>query len=136
MERKEEIMFYIFTPTDQVTEEDVRCLLEQLLAPMILLENFNASNLLWGSEKKSTRGRMMGKILNRYNLLCINKKEETYYRAFEGNKLTIDLTSVSLTIAQELEWSKEYELRGSDHFLIIIEEERKISMKQQQRWSI
>ena len=48
----------------------------------------------------------------------------------------MDLTIASLTIAPELEWSKEYELRGSDHFPIITEEEREVSMKQQQRWSI
>ena len=62
--------------------------LEQLPAPMILLENFNTHNPLWVSEKMSIRGRMMEKILDRYNLLCINKKEETYYRAFDGRKLT------------------------------------------------
>ena len=31
-------------PTDQVTEEDMRELLEQLPAPMILLGDFNAQN--------------------------------------------------------------------------------------------
>ena len=69
----------------------------------------------------------MEKILDRYNLFCINKKEETYYRAFDSSKSTIDLTIASLTIALELEWKKEYELRGSDHFSIIIEEERDIN---------
>ena len=42
----------------------------------------------------------------------------------------------SLTIALEHEQSKEYELKVSDHFPIIIEEEREVSIKQQQRWSI
>ena len=47
---------------------------------------------------------MMKKIiLNRYNLLCINKKEETYYRAFNGSKSPIDLTIDSIMIAQEFE---------------------------------
>ena len=55
----------------------------------------------------------MEKIFDRYNLLCINQKEETYYRAFDSSKLTIDFTITSQTIALELEWSKEYELRGS-----------------------
>ena len=78
----------------------------------------------------------MEKILDKYNFLCINiKKEKIYYRAFDCNKLTINLTVASLTIAPELEWSKKYELGGSDHFSIIIEEEREISMKQQQRRS-
>ena len=93
---------------------------------MILLEDFSAHNLLWGRKKMSTRGRMMEKILDRYSLLCINKKEETYYRAFNSSKLTIDLTIASLTIALEFEWCKEYELRESDYFPIIIEVEREI----------
>ena len=119
-------------PTDQGTEEDMKELMEQLPAPMILLGDFN----VWGSEKMSTRGRMIEKILNRYNLLCINNKEETYYRAFDGCKWTIKLTIASLTITLELEWSKNYELRGSDHFAIIEEKQKEISMKQHQSWSI
>ena len=91
--------------TDQVTEEDMRELLEQLPAPMILLEDFNEHNPLWGSQKMSARGRMMERVLDRYNLMCINKKEETYFRAFDSSKSIIDLT-----IAPELERSKEYEL--------------------------
>ena len=63
----------------------------------------------------------MEKIINRYNLLCIKKKEEIYYRALDGRKSTIDLTITSLTIAPELIWSKEFELRESNHFPIIIE---------------
>ena len=35
-------------PTDQVTEEHKRDLLEQLPAPMILLGDFNTHNPLWG----------------------------------------------------------------------------------------
>ena len=54
----------------------------------------------------STIRAMMEKILNIYNLLCINKKEVTYYRAFDGRKSTIDLTIASQAIAPELEWSK------------------------------
>ena len=49
----------------------------------------------------STRGKMMEKILDKKNLFCIDKKEETYYRAFDSSKLTIDLTIASLTIALE-----------------------------------
>ena len=64
-------MFYIFTPTDQVTEKDMR----DLPALMILLGDFNVHNPLWGSEKMSTGWRMMEKILDGYNLMCINKKK-------------------------------------------------------------
>ena len=48
--------------------------------------------------KMSTRGRMLEKILDRFDLLCLNKKEETQYRAYNGFKSTI---------ASEYKWSKE-----------------------------
>ena len=95
-------------PTEQVTEQELIDLLEQLPAPLILLGDFNAHNPLWGSEKMSTRGRILENILDRFNLLCLNEKEETYYRAFDGAKSTIDLTISSTTIAPEYRWSKEY----------------------------
>ena len=60
----------------------------------------------------------MEKIFDNYNFLCINKKEETYYRAFDSRKSTIDLAIASLMIATEIEWSKEYELR----FIILKQE--------------
>ena len=66
--KKKDNVFNISTPNRPVTEEDLRDLLEQLPAPMILLEDFNAHNQLWGSEKMSTRERVLEKILERYNL--------------------------------------------------------------------
>ena len=84
----------------------MRDLLEQLLAPMILLGDFNTHNPLWRSEKIRTRGRMLKKILK---ILRFNEKEETNYRAYNGCESTIDLT-----IGPEYKWSKEYKLRGSD----------------------
>ena len=47
-------------------------------------------------EKMSTRGRMLKKIINRFDLLCLNKKEVVYYRAYDFCKLTIDLTLTNL----------------------------------------
>ena len=98
---------------------------------MKLLEDFNAHNPLWGSEKTSTRGRMLEKIQDKFNLLCLNEKEETYYRAFNGSKSAIDLAIASLALTPQFKWTKEYELRRSDHFPIIIEDERGVSIKQQ-----
>ena len=73
-------------------------ILEQLPASMILLGDFNVHNPLWGSEKMSTRGRMIEKVLN--------KKEETYYRAFDSRKSIIDLIIASLAIARNLNGAK------------------------------
>ena len=43
---KEQYAQYIYFPTDQVTEEDLRHCLEQLPVPIILLGDFNAENPL------------------------------------------------------------------------------------------
>ena len=48
-----------------LTDKGMRHLLEQLPAPMILLGNFNAHKPLWGSEKMSTRERMLEEINKR-----------------------------------------------------------------------
>ena len=76
--------------------------------------------------------RMLEKFLEKYNLLCLNEKEETYYRAYDGCKSAIGLTLVYLIIGPVYKCSKEYEFRGSDYFPIIIEEEIEVFMKQQQ----
>ena len=73
---------------------------------MILLGDVNAHNPPWGSKKMSTRGRMLEKILDRFNLLYLNKNKETYYRTDDACKSPIDLTLVNLTIAPEYKWSK------------------------------
>ena len=110
-EKKKDNMLNISTPTDQVTEKDMRDLLEQLPAPRVMLRSFNEHTHCGEVKKMSTRGRMLEKIFNRYNHLCLNEKEETYYRAYHGRKLPIDLTIENLTIAPEYKWSKEYKLR-------------------------
>ena len=78
---------------------------------------------------------MLEQIQDKFNLLFLNKKEKTYYRACDGCKSTTDLALAILLIAPDLIWSKEYAFRGSDHLSIILREERKNSTKQQQRWS-
>ena len=77
-------------PTDHVRKEDMRDLLNQHPRPIILMENFNAHNTLWGCEKTSARWKMLEQILDELNLFCLNENEETYYRAYDGCKSTID----------------------------------------------
>ena len=72
--RKRMICSIYLPPTDLVMEEGLRDLLEQLPVPMILLRDFKAHDLLWGSEKMSTKGKILEKILHRFNLLCLNEK--------------------------------------------------------------
>ena len=50
--RKRTIYIIYLPPTDQVTEEDMRVILEQLPAPMILLGNFNAQPTMGKNQHK------------------------------------------------------------------------------------
>ena len=84
----------------------MRDILEQHSVHMILLGDFNTHNPLCGSEKISTRARMLETIKDRFNLLYLNEKKETYYREYDDYKLTIDLRLANLIIAPEYKWSK------------------------------
>ena len=126
-------MFNLSPPQDTIREEDIRELMDQLPTPIIMMGDFNAHNTVWGGDKTSARGKLIEKIIDDYNLLCLNNKEETYYRTHDGSKSTIDLTLVNNTLAPSLTWRKEYDLRGSDHFPIILKETGGMARKQQQR---
>ena len=62
--------------------------MNQLPTPIIMMGDFNAHNTVWGGDKTSARG----KIIDDYNLLCLNNKEETYYRTHdEVNQKRFDI---------------------------------------------
>ena len=117
-------------PQDTIREEDIRELMNQLPTPIIMMGDFNAHNTVWGGDKTSARGKLIEKIIDDYDLLCLNNKEETYYRTHDGSKSTIDLTLVNNTLAPSLTWRKEL-----DHFPIILKKTGVMAREQQQRWN-
>ena len=66
----------------------------------------------------STRGKVLEQILDKFNFLCLDEKEEAYYRAYDGCKSTIDLTLANISITPEMIESNGYNLRNSDSFLM------------------
>ena len=68
-EKKNKICSLYQPPTDK----DMRDVMEQLQAPMIILGDFNTHNPLLGM---STRGRMLVKLLELYNFLNFNEKKK------------------------------------------------------------
>ena len=104
----------------------MRDLLEQVPAPMILLGDFNAHNQLWGKEKRAQEGENLQQIQPHVP----KQKRRNLLQNIRWHKSTKDLT-----LTPEYKQSKKYELRGSNHFPIIIEDEREVSTKQNQSWS-
>ena len=84
-------------------------------------EKFYCTHPLFGSKKQKEKERCQNEYYIKYRLLCLNEKEKkTYYRAYDGWKLAIDLTLANITIALETNQSKENDLRGSNHFPVFL----------------
>ena len=49
-----------------------------------MLGDLNAYNPLKGSERISTKGKTIMKLLHKFSLICLNNTEETYYIKYVG----------------------------------------------------
>ena len=83
-----------------------------------------------GSKTLNTRVRMIEKILDNYDLFCINEKEEEH----NDCTTTIDLALVHNLIAPEITLTKEYNLISSNHFQKVLREERETSYENNREW--
>ena len=48
--------------------------------PKVMMGDFNTHNLLRESETANTRGRMIEKLIDKFDLFCMNNKEKTCYK--------------------------------------------------------
>ena len=58
-------------PSLEVNFSDLEHLIEQLPAPFVLVGDLNAHSPLWGDVRQDSRGQMVEKLLNDYNLLSL-----------------------------------------------------------------
>ena len=65
-------------PSLNVNFLDLKHLIEQLPAPFVLVGDFNAHSPLLGDVRQDSRGQMVEKLLNDYNLCYLNTGEPTY----------------------------------------------------------
>ena len=59
-------------PSLDINFSDLEHLIEQLPAPFVLVGDFNAQSPLWGDVRQDSRGKMIEKLLNDYNLCLLN----------------------------------------------------------------
>ena len=72
---------YVYRPPSlDVNFSDLEHLIEQLPAPFVLVGDFTAHphTPLWGDVRQDSRGQMVEKLLNGYNLCYLNTGEPTY----------------------------------------------------------
>lgn len=89
---------------DDVTKENLIELIEQLGNKFILIGDFNAHNISWGSKRTDARGRKIEEVCDTKVLTIINDNSPTYVH-FASNQMTnIDLSITTPNLTDELEW--------------------------------
>ena len=65
-------------PSLDINFSELEHLIQQLPAPFVLVGDLNAHSPLWGDVRQDSRGQMVEKLLNDYNLCLLNTGELTY----------------------------------------------------------
>jgi endonuclease/exonuclease/phosphatase (EEP) superfamily protein YafD len=92
-------------------------LFSQLPTPFIILGDFNAKNILWGSDRTDETGRMLSNVCAGLKLILLNTIANTHLSLASS---ALDITSCSPCVAIHLEWSVLPDLYCSDHYPRII----------------
>lgn len=81
--------------------------------------DFNAHNLLWGSDKTDYNGGVLEEFLDSKNLVCLNDGRKTRIDVSSGKESVLDLTFASSSLAPLCEWRVNNKSFGSDHYLVV-----------------
>lgn len=83
----------IYLPNQTTIELlDVQNIINQLPKPYIILGDFNAHNIIWGSNTTDQRGKTIETILLNENLILLNDLSPTHINLANGNFSNIDLS--------------------------------------------
>jgi exonuclease III len=85
----------------------------------IILGDFNAHNLIWGSSHNSSRGKTIESIIDRNNLIILNTGHPTYFQS-NAHPSAIDLSICTSNISTKIHWNICNNSMGSDHHPILI----------------
>jgi hypothetical protein len=103
-------------PIFPISDADLVRLISQLPTPFVLLGDFNAKHVVWGSDLNDDRGALIHDLSSRFNLSLLNSGANTHFCLATGTSSALDLTFCSPGLSTPLEWSVLCDLHGSDHF--------------------
>ena len=103
----------------QLSIQLLHSIYRQLPQPCLLLGDFNAYNVLWGSAVTDTRGRAVEQFIEDTGLVVLNDGTPT--RIGYHSESAIDLSFCSPRLSPELQWSILNSPGDSDHCPVIIE---------------
>lgn len=106
-----------FSPSISVDIQDMLQLkLSGFNCPSIIVGDFNAHNVLWGSADVSARGRVVEDFLDRTNMMVANNGKHTRIPYCEGQRFTtVDLCICDTHILPVLSWDVDDDSHNSDH---------------------
>ena len=107
-------------PLLDVNFSDLEDLIEQLPAPFVLVGDFNAHSPLWGDVRQDSRGQMVEKLLNDYNLYFLNTGVPTYRHHTHHSFSVPGVSICDPSLALEFDWQTYNDLCGSVHVAVIL----------------
>ena len=126
----------IYSPISQV----LNCqLLEDIHSskPVIILGDFNAYNIMWGSITTDVREREIEEFISRNNINIINDGAPTHITYYA--ETATDLTMCTATLEADLHWSAAASPGDSDHGPVFVTYDELSRVQQNERskhWKI
>jgi len=114
------ICYIYLSPSTAYTITEPETLIGQLPPPVLLLGDFNAHSQQWGSNKRSTRGKMVEDFLLKSNLSLLNSGSPTYLHPATASSSAIGLSITHPALYLDFCWQTDSDLHGSDHYPIVI----------------
>ena len=116
---------------------ELRQLLVELPAPVLVVGDFNAHNTAWGCDTTGTRGRLLESFIRDEALCILNTGERTHFTLPSGQTSALDLSLASPQLANLFTWSVHDDPLGSDHFPVWLEyQEDPVLGNRPQRWNL
>ena len=116
---------------------ELRRLLLQLPAPVLIVGDFNAHSTAWGCDHMCPRGRILEDFILEESLCILNTGQRTHFTVPSGQTSALDLSLVSPQLAQLFTWSVHDDPLGSDHFPVWLQHQDDPTLgSRPQRWNL
>ncbi|GBL86432.1 hypothetical protein AVEN_164590-1 [Araneus ventricosus] len=105
-------------PHQTVYQTELNNLIFQLPSPFLILDDLNGHSPLWGGTETNSRG------LADHNICLLNNNEKTHFHLLTHTFHSIDLALCTPALLPFLHLTVDDNLHNSDHFLLIITDNR------------
>ena len=116
---------------------ELRRLLLELPAPVLIVGDFNAHGTAWGCDHTGPRGRVLESFICDESLCILNTGQRTHFTVPSGQTSALDLTLSSPQLAHLFTWSVNDDPLGSDHFPVWIQsQDNPVLGSRPRRWNV